>query len=163
MTGPVFPPMPVVLATTPGDRPLGSPGILIAGAPGLSVLSRVAAAEQFGAGSQLHAMASRLDPPPPPTPEEQAEIDRVRAVQSAITDRWLEGVNLHAAFVILGECISLVEVHANALDETDDSSLLTLAEWRGRAFDALAIMFDRYPELLPIGPDVHENCDRGDW
>ena len=62
MTAPVFPPMPVVLSTTPGDRPLGSPGLLIAGASGLSVLSRVAAAEQFGVGSQLHAIASRFDP-----------------------------------------------------------------------------------------------------
>ena len=137
MSTPVFPPMP-------------------------AFISRVEAAEQFGAGSTLHRIVSRFDPPPPPTPEEQAEIDRVRAAAILANDVWRQAVNLQAGFGVLGECHSLVEAHATALFEADGSGAFTLSEWRELARCHLSVLYERSPELLPVGPAVHADCHGDD-
>lgn len=137
MTVPVFPSMPVVL-------------------------SRDEAAKQFGAGSQLHRIAAILDPPPPPTPEEQVEIDRRRAEQVVLAHRAHAAWAIPTAFGAVAECIALVETHATSLLEVDGSSGFTLTEWRELAFHSLALLYERTPELLPIGPAVHADCHGDD-
>jgi hypothetical protein len=138
VTHPASPPRPVVIST------------------------RDEAAEAFGAGSFVHRVMSRIDPPPPPTPEQQAELDRLRAESAILAERIREAWAIPAAFAAVGECIALVNTHALALFEVDGTADLSLNDWRGLAFHALALIYHRTPELLPIGPAVHADCHGDD-
>lgn len=132
------------------------------------VLSRDAAAEQFGVGSDLHILALRLDPPPPPPPpttEELAEGARWAAALAADQAR----DDLAAAFLAVGQCIELVDAHAHAIFEADREvrwgrALMSFGHARDLAFASLGVLYARTPAFLPIGPDVHSNCgDGGDY
>lgn len=137
-------PMPVVLST--GD----------------------AVAERFGIGSELHRIAERLNPSPPKprAPEWYAARARHEAEHAArrhAMDIW----NIGTAFAAVGECIALVEAHAVTLHDADLTSTDAcprgdLREWRAMAFRSLAFLYERSPELLPIGPAVHADCHGDD-
>lgn len=128
----------------------------------LSVNTAAEAAEQFGAGSQLHRLVGRLHPPPPPTPEERAESERRRAEYAVLAERAREAWAIPAAFAAVGDCIALVEAHARVLAEVDGSAEYNMSGWREHAFASLALLFERSPELLPIGPAVHADCGGDD-
>jgi len=143
-----------------------SPSILVlpSGAPvavrdgSTTPIRSLADAEKlFGLGSLVHRFALRhfgAPPAPPKTPEQVAADDARRAARERECDR----NRLAYALVVVGQCIELVDAHATALCEADGSSSFTLHEWRDLARAALGDIYERSPELLPIGPDVHRDC-----
>ena len=111
------------------------------------------AAELFGEHTMMFGVAQRVFPN-----EHLHEYPQPTAEQKAADRRAATYYSLLRAFITLGECLSLVEAHAVALFEADGSGAFTLSEWRDVARGSLAVLYERTPELLPIGPDVHANC-----
>jgi hypothetical protein len=118
------------------------------------VLSVEDAAQAFGAGSTLHGVVTRILHPPPPRRCESCNVEIPWSTHCTpcgeVRDRF---VSLYCAFRFLGECVGLVDEYARALADTDQSALLTLEEWRARAFDALALVSIRAPGLMPFRGD----------
>ena len=122
----------------------------------LSVTAVAEAEAAFGAGSELAAVARRhIDGPhvyPQPTAEQVAADQRARVADALAT-----------AFLVVGQCVALVEAHTSALFDVDAFTGLMRSEWRYLAHQSLAALHARSPELLPIGPAVHADCHGGDW
>lgn len=126
--------------------------------PPIAITSAEEAAEQFGAGSLTHRFALRIWPPPPPPPEQVEAMARALSVVVAEQER----ARIGWAFLYVGQCIDLVEVHAQALFDSDVQTTTRdvrhIDHWREVAHRSLALIYERTPELLPIGPDVHADC-----
>lgn len=147
------PPMPVFLSTT-DDRDVP---------PTIQCLQQ--AADLYGEGSQAFRVAQRAFPKevirhcyPPLTPQQVAAEAEYR--------RNIERGAIEAAFAIVGQCLALVEAHAIALFDADETAsggcaMAWFRHCRALAFRSLALLYQRSPELLPIGDAVHADC-RGD-
>jgi hypothetical protein len=130
------------------------------------VASTDEAALMFGEGSSMWVWACRYFGPPPPKPLTAEQIAaRLKAETCLATYQHNVAIwNIGTAFAAVGECIALVEAHAQALYEVSvaDAEVLTLRICRSLAFRSLALLFERSPELIPFGEAVHADCGRGD-
>ena len=152
---------PIVIAGNSVDQPLP---ILITKADGSKETLRTVEDVEayFGAGSAIHVwVAERCRPP-----LSEAQIAE-RHAREEEGRRLEQRVSIGYAFAAVGECIALVEAHAVALHDADLTSTDAcprgdLREWRAMAFRSLAFLYDRTPELLPIGPAVHSDCHGDD-
>lgn len=160
---------------------IGDPGASASSAPTVlhhhnadgtitTIRSLADAVELFGAGSIEAAWARRYFERPKPllcscgatrTPQDSYQCRPCRE-RSARFDA------LYGAFHVLGRCLLLVEEYAKAFYETAPGRVAVTwdystfwaedyrgqrSKWTGHAFDALARIYERAPELLPFHDD----------